>query len=213
MISLRKLAVTVALMSLAGCQGVSPVLDAARVTLLNPDAPTAYRPGFEYLQIQINGRQVAMALGRRQNEGRSTIEYWYSGQREMLVLKNGRIHQALGMTHEVRQSLQEAPDWALLEQRELPYAWYRTLDIQPGYRYGVKEYVETQKLEPGNAMQANVPEATVWFVENLTGVAMNGRTWRYTQIFALVNQKVVYSVQCVAPDLCFTLRTLGVVTP
>lgn len=206
----HRLLLAFATIVLSACQGLSPVADAAKFALFDPKSPEIYKPGFEYLQLQIDGRHVGMALGRRNSDGRTLDEYWYSSQSEMLNLKNGRIHQALGMTHEVREQLQQAPDWALLLQRRDPYAWYRTLDIQPGYRYGVNEYVVTQKISPSKAQQVKAPKADVWFEESVMGSYDDGRTWSYKQIFALVNQQVVYSEQCLAPHLCISLRFLGV---
>ena len=199
--------------ALAGCQGVNPVADTARSIFVGFDAQTAYRVGIEYLKRRLDGRQAAMALGYRETDGRNVNEYWYSGQREMLYLQNGRIHGALGMTHEVRDQLQPAPDWGLLQQRQGPYVWQRTMDVQPGYRYGVTESVVTQRFNASKAQMAQLAEPAEWFEDLVTSKTQDGRPWTYRQIFALVNLRVVYSEQCLAPDLCLTLQPIGVVNP
>lgn len=197
----------------AGCQGFNPVVDTARAVFVASDAPVLYQSGFEYLQVQVDGRQAAMALGQRRNDGRHTHEYWYSSQREMLYLQNGRIHQVMGMTHEVREQRQQAPDWAQLAQSRMPFVWQRTLDVQPGYRYGVQEDVVTQRLAADQVNQALVAQPADWFEDIVTSKSADGRPWHYRQVFAVVNHQVVYSEQCVAPRLCLTLRYLGVVKP
>ncbi len=210
MMVFQRLFLAFATIVLSACQGLSPVADAARFVLFDSKVTEIYKPGFEYLQLQIDGRNVGMALGRRNSDGENLNEYWYSGQREMLHLRNGRIHQVLGMTHEVREQLQQAPDWELLMQLKEPYSWYRTLDIQPGYRYGVNEYVITKKISPSPTQLVKAPKADVWFEESVKSRYDDGRTWSYKQVFALVNQQVVYSEQCLAPHLCFSLHPLGV---
>jgi hypothetical protein len=211
---LKKLfAICVSIISLEACQGVNPVIDTALSVFSGFDSQGGYKTGYEYLQVKVAGRQAVMALGQRHKDGRNTQEYWYSGQREMLYLQNGRIQQALGMTHEVREQLQQSPDWELLTQARAPYAWQRTLDVQPGYRYGVKEYVVTQKFAPNRAQQELLTQPALWFEDTVTSKAEDGKSWKYKQVFALVSHQVVYSEQCVAQDLCFTLKHLGIVKP
>ena len=201
------------LAALAACQGVNPVVDTAQSMFVRFDAQTAYRQGFEYINLHLDGRQAAMALGYRETDGRNVNEFWYSGQREMLHLQNGRIHAALGMTNEVRELRQPAPDWGVLLQRQGPFVWQRTMDVQPGYRYGVVESVVTQRFTASKAQMAKLAEPAEWFEDLVTSKTQDGRPWSYRQIFALVNLKVVYSEQCLAPHLCFTLQPVGVVNP
>jgi hypothetical protein len=208
-----QLFITTCSLVLVACQGVNPVADTARYVLKGADSNAIYQQGFEYLQVQIDGRQAAMALGLRRSDGRSTHEYWYSGQREMMYLQNGRIQQVMGMTHEVRDQSPHQPDWDVLLQSRSPYAWERTMDVQPGYRYGVKEFLVTKGFEPTSKQQDLLARPGIWFEELVTGKTDAGRTWSYRQVFALVNRQVVYSEQCVSPEVCFRLRYLGVVKP
>lgn len=191
---------------LTGCQGFNPVID---TMLSRVDAQqVAYQPGFEYLEVVLHGRRAAMALGSREDRGGAVHEYWYSGQREMIHLTNGRITEVIGMTHEVRATVGVVPGWAQLTQTDRPLVWSRSRDLMPQYRYGVREFVISQKVMPTAAEKAAAQEA-VWVEEEVKSKLADGSDWIYREQFALKNGLVVYSVQCIAPELCFQLKPLG----
>lgn len=197
------------LLPLAACQGFNPVID----TMLGQfgSQQVVYQPGFEYLEVRLHGRRAAMALGSREVRGDAVHEYWYSGQREMIHLINGRISEALGMTHEIRGTVGGAPGWARLTQSDRPLVWSRSRDVMPKYRYGVREFVISQKVMPTAAEKKAVGPDAVWVEEEVKSQHADGRDWIYREQFALKNGLVVYSVQCIAPELCVELKPLGVV--
>lgn len=202
-------------MTLGGCQGFNPVTDTAGHFLRsNKNAEKmAYLPGFEYLEVEWQGRKAAMALGYRENKGSQVSEYWYSGQGEMLKLLNGRIVQVLGMTQEVRSLSTNTPSWADLLSHRLPVVWSQTKDTMPGYRYGLQEFVISQQVIPTRVETALVNTTDGWVLEEIKSKEESGKTWIYQQKFALANDRVIYSEQCVARDMCFKLKPLGVVVP
>lgn len=196
---------------LAGCMGFNPVVD----TVLNQAAPAprSYVRGFEYLEVRAPAGVAAMALGARDKVGDQVHEYWYSGQREMVHMVNGRIHEVIGMTHEVRHSAYEAPSWAALTQSDRPLIWSQTKDVMPSYQYGLTEFVISQRVEPTTAEKKLVTQDAVWVEEEVKGKRADGGDWIYRQKFALGMSGVVYSMQCIAPDLCFEFKPLGVMLP
>lgn len=207
---------------LCACQGMNPSLDTARVMFPSGELTANYQPGVEYLQVGHAGRKTAMALGWRTTAGPLVHEYWYSGQREMLHLLNGRVFGVMGMTQELRAQVPAnppAPSWQAIAEATQSKAsggalvWSRTRDVQPGYRYGVVEYITSRQTQPTQAQQALTGQAAVWFEDQVESKAKGGQTWRYTEQFAVVNNRVVYSLQCVGPDLCLRLQPLGVVKP
>lgn len=200
---------------LTACAGFNPVTDTAGYFLQSSvSSPEKnYMPGFEYLEVEWHGRKSAMALGYRSISGTQTDEHWYTNQGEMLKLQNGRIVQVLGMTREVRRLSSNTPSWTNLTSRKMPVVWSQTKDVMPGYRFGLQEFVITQQVEPTSTEQSLSKAATHWIAEEIKSKDASGKTWVYKQKFALVNNEVVYSEQCVAKDMCFNLKPLGVVVP
>jgi len=200
-------------LALAACQGFNPVVDTFANLMPKGAADSAYQPGLEYLQVSLDGRSSAMALGYRQTKGLDVHEHWYSGQREMLHLVNGRVVEVQGMTHELRKQSDKVPNWHDLAESKRPLVWSRSKDLMPGYRYGQVEYIISQWIEPTAQEVALVNQPAQWFIEQVKSKTADGREWLYKEIYAVVNNQVIYSEQCVAPELCVTLRPLGMVKP
>jgi hypothetical protein len=202
-----------------GINGISPVLDTGRLLFPSTDFSAHYKQGFEYLLVDHDGHKAAMALGARQSDGPVVHEYWYSGQREMLHLQNGRLHNVVGMTQEVRAQTLITPSWQAIAEATAnttgggALVWSRTRDVQPGYRYGVVEYIISKQIEPTKALQAAAGQPAVWFEDQVKSKNQDGKEWLYTELFAVVNDRVVYSQQCVGPTLCLRLQPLGVMKP
>lgn len=198
---------------LAGCQGFNPVTDTAgyffQSNLSQNNAN--FKPGFEYLALEWKGRKTALVLGYRNVQGSQVIEHWYSGQGELLTLRNGRIVQANGMTQEVRKTATNLPVWSELLAHRLPVVWTQTKDTMPGYRYGLQEFVISQQVTPKQSEIKLLNAPAHWVLEEVKSKQINGQTWIYEQKFALQNERVIYSEQCVAYDMCFKLKPLGVV--
>ena len=150
-----------------------------------------------------------MALGRREFDGGNVREFWYSSQREMLQLFNGRIEKVLGMTREVRDLKGDGPNWMNVIDEVQPVVWQRSLVLMPGYRYGVVEFVTTSKTNrPLNAPN-DVASSAQWMSETVQRQERHGRVSDYQQRFALQQGRVVYSEQCLSGDMCFKLKYLG----
>ena len=201
------------LFALVACQGFNPVVDTFATLIPKPATYGIYQPGLEYLQVSLQGRDGAMALGYRQTKGPDVHEHWYSGQREMLHLVNGRVVEVQGMTHEVRKQSDKVPSWQELAESKRPLVWSRTKDLMPGYRYGQVEYIISQWVEPTPKEAALVNQPAQWFIEQVKSKTADGREWLYNETYAVVKNQVVYSEQCIAPEVCLTLRPIGMVKP
>lgn len=195
---------------LAACQGFNASTDTigfAFSSALNSNTAT-YLPGFEYIEVEFDGKKTALALGYRDFNGQDVEEYWYSGTGEMLALRNGRLFQVMGMTNEVRQTSREVPSWSQLQANHLPLTWMRTRDVQPGYRYGLNEYVTSEVRQ---SKRSESEQIQTWVFERVSSKTADGREWRYQERFQLDKGVVVFSEQCIAPQMCFKLKPLGVV--
>jgi hypothetical protein len=201
------------LLVLAGCQGFNPVIDTAGHFWAGKAQKDTFSQGFEYLEVEWQGRKAAMALGYREIKGTQVNEHWYSGQGEMIKLVNGRVVQVFGMTKEVRNVLGDPPLWADLLMHRSAVTWSQTKEVMPLYRYGLQEYFLSQQSTPKASEKAIASEATAWVVEEVKSKTEKGTPWIYRQKFALLGDKVIYSEQCVAPEMCFKFKPLGAVVP
>lgn len=216
---------------LSGCAATSSVLDSlgpvgramahvARPALTADSARLL--PGFEYLRVQVRGRQSLMVLGQRVvgpegtggPEGRpvASDEYWYSPQSELMQLRDGRLWRVMGMTTEWRRQEAQAPAWHDVPASGDAVAWVRQVDRMPGYRWAERDEVRTRRVQPPTDVEAAAvgqrwPQAQ-WFEDAVHSRDGVGRPWAFVQRFALWQGQVVYSEQCIAPDLCVALMRL-----
>lgn len=199
-------------MLLAGCQGVHPVMDTALVAWPWRSQYAQLAPGYDYMVVSLNGRATVVVLGSRETkpapEGEEVHERWYSSQKEMLHLVNGRIHTALGFTTEWRSQQANPPRWAAVNPSRYEVSWSRVLDLMPGYRYGVAQHVWTQKIPEPAPLPEGVPPGSAWYADHVQAQTLEGRPWTFQQRFAVSNGQVLYSEQCLAPQVCFSLRPL-----
>ena len=172
------------------------------------------KPGFEYILIEIDGRKTAMALGSREVlilQGQEQLhERWYSGQREMIHMVDGRLHTAVGLTVEWRQQRSTPPAWEAVTQSTAGLFWQRELDIMPGYRFDHADQMFTRAggTPPGAPA---LPADTRWFSDEVRSPQALGGDWVFVQHFAVQQGRVVYSEQCLAPTVCFKFQPLGLV--
>src|SRR5512135_2466587 len=99
----------------------------------NPGVDNArLNPNFRYLRVTIGGRVVLLALGNVDSGPRGPIEVWYSAEREVLRLQNGRLVGAAGLTTEWRNvSLPELPSWSAVAHDDRAIRWTRVRDVMP----------------------------------------------------------------------------------
>ncbi len=204
------------MLSLLGCRS-NPTYDTLTTLLPWQKQFAQVQPGVEYLWVSVGGRATVMALGERSLEGVAPNvarhEFWYTGQGEMLYLHNGRIQEVKGFTQEWRGQTSNPPDWADVLKSNRAISWRRQLDVMPGFRYNSIDHLTTYKLPAPKQLPEQVKPTAVWVGDSVESKNENGRAWRFEQRFAIENGMVVYSEQCLAPELCLKLRTLGVVVP
>jgi hypothetical protein len=210
----RWLVVGIVLPCLTACGLQNPTFD----TLLNVlpggrDVSAGLNAGFTYLRVDLDSRSSVMALGSRRVVGEApfedVVEYWYNGQGEMLVLRNGRIHQVIGMAQEWRNNQSKPPRWNEVAATNFPNVWLRQLDRMPGYRFDATDQISTYRVEQPKNLPADVPAGAQWFADDVQSETRQAKPWRFTQRFAVLDQSVVYSEQCVSETICLKLRPLA----
>ena len=189
----------------------------------NPGVNNArLNPNFRYLRVTIGGRVALLALGDVDSHPQGPIEVWYSAEREVLRLQNGRLVGAVGLTTEWRDVSQPAlPSWSAAARADQAFRWTRTRDVMPGYRFGVNDELSLRVVpEPAHSkLQGLDPQRLIWFEERIESVPAAGLAavignWRafdlplpparYAADIRNGEETVVYAEQCLAADLCFT---------
>jgi hypothetical protein len=191
---------------------VSTLQDAFRGKASNASDVPRLNPDFRYLRVAVGGRIVFLALGDEDKHALGTIEVWYSANREVLRLQNGRIAGATGLTAEWRSVLlDQAPSWSAAMGATQPLQWMRVRDVMPGYRFGVRDQLELRTISPlrNVSLQGYDPQRLHWFEERTLPPANNTAmnqilpAARYAVDVQGGRAVVVYGEQCLSPELCF----------
>ena len=199
------------LQTLPYAYGRNPSVDSARLN-----------PNFRYLRVTVGGRVVLLALGNVDSNSQGPVEVWYSAEREVLRLQNGRIIGAVGLTTEWRNvNLPELLSWTAAARADRAIRWTRTRDVMPGYRFGVNDELSLRlvKTPQRSALQNLDPQRLAWFEERVEPRTVAGFSAvlgnhlgadavlppaRYAVDLRGGQETVVYGEQCLASDLCFT---------
>ena len=200
---------------LQGCGIQNPALDTFMYVLPTHRQYAEVKPGVEYLRVDLDGRVALMALGSREVKGlkphEQITERWYNAQGEMLVLKNGRIQEVIGMTREWRHQESSPPSWADVSAAQFREEWVRQIDAMPGYQYGQIDQIVTGMIGPIKVADLDISNQAQWFADVVTSKTSRGEAWWYLQKFAVLDGRVIYSEQCIAEGVCFKLKPMGVV--
>ena len=213
------------LVALSSCSPASnSMLQTLQSAVWRGDSSASARlnPNFLYLRVTIAGRVVLLALGNEDTDLRGPVEVWYSAEREVLRLQNGRLAGAVGLTAEWRNvELPELPSWSALARGDQAFRWTRVRDVMPGYRFGLRDALSLRVIpQPRRSeLQRLDAQRLTWFEERvesgqvagLSAIFGNSRATdlqlppaRYAVDFRGGQETVVYGEQCLAPDLCFT---------
>lgn len=209
------LLLTLALL-LQGCQSLSdsPALDTLRAALFPASdvGSAGLVPNLPYLRV-VSGQRVAyVALGYVDPHPRGGIEVWYSANREVLRLQNGRLVGLTGtFTEWQRVLLPPLPSWAELLQSKQPLEWRRERDVMPGHRFGVQDQLllrPTAAPSRSNLAQLD-PAQLVWFEELLLDPHPEDQLPPARYAVDAATGQVVYGEQCASTSLCLTWQRWG----
>ena len=196
------------LISMAGCASNHPTSQAilAVVDLMKAPSEPVLNPQYQYLKVKVEGRTVYMALGYSRVENGKTIEDWYSADKAVLRLIDGRAASLVGARTEwrnVRQPL--APSWKEVAKAEKALTWQRIRDVMPGYTYGLKETMHIKRINMPDDSAIEYPHAEklAWFEESIESDALPAAHYavRMQQVSKPV---VVYAEQCFSVDFCLS---------
>jgi hypothetical protein len=185
----------------SACQSTHPLIDTLQSVVSTPRLQRD--PKYDYLALDMDGRQGQMALGYRNVVNGVVTEHWYTSG-EMLQMVNGRVDKALGMTQEIRRNKGTPPSWQALAESDQAINWVRQLDLLPGYRYGTEEVVVSRKLTKQEYPLSSfrLGDVDFWVRDDVESTNAQGQQWHYVQLFAIYRNRVVYSEQCISEKMC-----------
>jgi hypothetical protein len=161
-------------------------------------------PAFQYLRVQVDQREIFMALGYVDQYQDGPVEVWYSALGEVLRLRDGRLIGAtMNMgTDWLSVSFKHLPRWGQIGEQAV---FERGRDVSPGYQYGIKEQVFIKPIpQPNNTHLQSISAASLtWFEERTQGQAGLPPV-RYGVNMAGAVPQVIYAEQCLSADFCFS---------
>jgi len=181
-------------------QSLQPLLAMMRA---QPAPPL--KPNYRYLRVVIDGRTVFLALGNLDGTEAEKTEVWYSADRAVLRLRDGRVAGALGMTTEWRRVEQpDAPTWREAANAAGSLQWLRVRDVMPGYHVGVRDAMSLMPIDPParSALEGVSPVSLTWFEETVAGRVLPPA--RYAVDLTGSPATVIYAEQCLSAKLCFS---------
>lgn len=160
-------------------------------------------PAFQYLLVTVGGKSFLMARGGMEPSPDGPVELWYTGNREVIRMQNGRIISAAGTPVEwsdVRLSSQ--PAWSGIAG---PTRIERRRDVMPGYRFGLEDALTVAPIAPParTAFYGAVPGDLHWFNEVSAGPYALPAS-RYAVRFDGNRTEVMYGEQCLSESFCFS---------
>jgi hypothetical protein len=172
---------------------------------------------FEFLQMKLgDGPAAYLALGKRVGSGES----WYSADPLLVVLDDGRLGTFAGAPLEWRLIRQSGrPDWERVLRRNGPQRWQRQRDEMPGYRFGLNDEIETQRV-PTADLPAELQliderlrarhRDLLWVGDRISSTDPSGYPVQMRQWFAVAEHvgrlQVAWSRQCMRPGWCIEFR-------
>jgi hypothetical protein len=173
-------------------------------------------PAFRTLRVATAQTQAILVLGEIESSPDGEIEVWFSAQREVIRLQNGRIAATSGLsTNWVRSVYQP-----LGASTNSEGTWRVTRDISPGWTYGQSMVLRRSPVHqvPSSVLkrfsqafqsQQSTGNQFEWISESPSDLTIRtAQPWQ-TAYFARTRQgRVVAGYQCLAADLCLAWERL-----
>lgn len=195
---------------MAGCSSAFQATGDTLVYALDPDRrvrTARLNPQFEYLRVVVDGRLALLARGVvDQREGRD-LEVFFSADGEVLKLSGGRIEEfSNGKRHLLSRPADGSyPNWNL----RAPTVYQVLVDGRPGYQFSVLQQRVLQPLAAppkSTNLKGIDPHSLAWFEESSADPQLALRRSLFGIRLEASGPQIVYSEQCIATDLCFSLQ-------
>jgi hypothetical protein len=191
------------------------ILDVGQQLTTTAVTPAPLNPNFNYLRVHVKNRVAYFVLGYIDKHPSGDVEVWYSAEREVLRLQNGRLVGATGSATEWSGvELIGQPSWS---NSQTTQTFERVRDVSPGYQHGIHEKLQVRQIAPPKKtfLSRDVnKEALNWYEEQVitdtqkNSISLTSPTLLPVTIYAVHNNgrthQVIYSETCLASDLCFS---------
>ena len=166
-------------------------------------------PNLKYLRVTNRSRVAYLALGYVDlpsgSDSLNPVEVWYSAEKEVMRLQNGRLVGLSGTPVELfNVKFLDLPSW---EEVGVSKAYTVIRDEMPGYIFGKKQRVILHSIKPPKdvALLNLDVDSLLWFEERYLS---NKGSMELRSIYAIdvrdEQYLPVYGEQCLTPDFCLT---------
>jgi hypothetical protein len=179
--------------------------------------PAQPNPAFRYLKVDVAGHPSALlVLGYVESSPLGPIEVWYSANREVLKISNGRVVATAGLQADWRNvqftGLPLDWDWALANTPNATNSqkYERVRDAMPGYRFGIREQLAARvATPPAKALPTVAVPGAMWVEESVQGPPGSDLPSAWFAVRAASTHgraEVLASYQCLTASLCMRLQ-------
>jgi hypothetical protein len=161
---LKAVTIFAALACVSGCATTASPVIATTISIFKSEKTsiqnTPLRPEFSYLKVTRGQRAALMVLGEIDSHPSGPIEVWFSAEREVLRIQNGRIVGTNGMS----------VNWIHVKTIPNEKGYTRILDLMPGYQIGVIS----------NMIQENITAPPAFILRQLDAIpaqVLSNLTW------------------------------------
>ena len=221
------------LLTLNACVGEKQNLiwDTFKTGILGNDAlidQAVLNPNYRYLRVEMNGQSALLVLGYENTFGNTVTQTWYSRNKEVLQLENGRLIGTSGLDiNWTDVALVDAPAITLPElfsiqsdglgkpRRNPKLFFFRTRSVMPQYLANIHEAVSMQGLneipedapkilrDPDNASRVRWVQETVVLQPNNPSVSALRAIYAYDKN----THAIVFGRQCLTQTSCISWLT------
>ncbi len=219
MLNPRPLCCVLATLFLAACgTGGGATFESARYVVERAsgridERQPVFNPAFRYLRATRGDSVAYLVLGYVDPTPEGPVEVWYTGEREVIRLRDGRLVGTSGLTVDWRTTrLADAPSWQRLLSGQGGTSFDRARDVMPGYHADIQEKVNVFRLnayEPA-ALKGRPASQLTWFEERAVPRSFDSPALPPARFGVARDAEgapfVVYSEQCLSPDVCYTFE-------
>jgi hypothetical protein len=205
---------------LQGCAGESRLFQESVSAVLQSEKfndltlTQKMNPNYAYLRLNSPRGAILMLWGYIDKDELSNqpIDVWYSGDREVIKLQEGRVVATGGLSNDwLAARYQSLPSWSSVVTGPVGSVsrYSRSIDFKNDYKFNQIQTVELSRIEkPKSHYLLGVPLLDVaWFEEKSSSSKWQPSVYAVVPNWLQTNQpKVVYTWHCFGVNDCFSLQ-------
>ncbi len=207
--------------SLLGCAGESRLFQESMSAIWQSSKfkdntlAATLNPTYRYLKVSYSHGAALLVLGYVDADAKSSqpIDVWYSGDKEVIKLQDGRIVATSGLSYDwLAVRYQGVPSWTqlLANPAQTPAPYSRSVDLKNNYQFGKVQTITLTRIAKPAAhnLQGVSGQGAVWFEEKTEPSQLPATIYAAVPNWNQSGQaKVVYTWHCFKQDDCFAMQT------